>query len=46
LSDRIGARRAFGLGLAVFVLASTACGLAPSLSALIAARLVQARRPR
>ncbi|CAM5721694.1 MULTISPECIES: MFS transporter [Streptomyces] len=41
LSDRIGARRAFGLGLAVFVAASAACGLAPSLPVLIGARLVQ-----
>ncbi|MEU6655660.1 MFS transporter [Streptomyces sp. NPDC046900] len=41
LSDRIGARRSFGLGLAVFVAASAACGLSPSLPVLIAARLVQ-----
>ncbi|MET9503766.1 MFS transporter [Streptomyces sp. NPDC006622] len=41
LSDRVGARRAFALGLVVFVAASAACGLAPSLPALIAARLVQ-----
>ena len=41
LGDRIGAHRAFGLGMAVFVLASTACGLAPNLGVLIAARLVQ-----
>lgn len=41
LSDRIGARRAFGGGLVLFVLASAACGLAPSLPALIAARFVQ-----
>ncbi|MCE3555695.1 MFS transporter [Pseudonocardia sp. RS11V-5] len=41
LSDRIGAGRAFGLGLVVFVLASTACGLAPSLGALVVSRLVQ-----
>ncbi|MET8179815.1 MFS transporter [Streptomyces sp. NPDC005336] len=41
LSDRIGARRAFGLGLVVFIVASAACGLAPTLPALIAARLVQ-----
>ncbi len=31
LSDRIGARRAYGIGMSVFVLASAACGLAPSL---------------
>ncbi|MFC1407377.1 MULTISPECIES: MFS transporter [Streptacidiphilus] len=41
LSDRIGARRAFALGLAVFVAASAVCGLAPSLPVLIAARMVQ-----
>src|SRR4051812_1170896 len=41
LSDRIGARRAFGLGVVVFVAASAACGLAPNLPSLIGARLVQ-----
>lgn len=41
LSDRAGARRAFGAGLVVFVAASAACGLAPSLPALVAARFVQ-----
>jgi MFS transporter, DHA2 family, methylenomycin A resistance protein len=41
LSDRVGARRAFGAGMAVFVLASVACGLAPTLPALVAARFVQ-----
>jgi MFS transporter, DHA2 family, methylenomycin A resistance protein len=41
VSDRIGARRAFGAGLAVFVLASAACGLAPAIGALVAARFVQ-----
>ncbi len=41
LTDRVGARRAFGVGLAVFVAASVACGLAPSLGALVAARFVQ-----
>src|SRR5919201_1961843 len=35
LSDRIGARRAFGVGLALFAAASVACGLAPSLGALV-----------
>lgn len=39
LSDRIGARRAFGAGLAVFVLASAGCGLAPAIGALIGAVL-------
>lgn len=41
LADRIGARRAFGAGVAGFVLASAACGLAPGLGVLVAARLVQ-----
>jgi MFS transporter, DHA2 family, methylenomycin A resistance protein len=41
LSDRIGARRAFGGGLVLFTIASAACGLAPSLAALVAARSVQ-----
>ncbi|MEU6512368.1 MFS transporter [Streptomyces sp. NPDC046942] len=41
LSDRIGARRSFGIGVAVFVAASLACGLAPTLGVLIAARAVQ-----
>src|SRR5947209_2575886 len=41
LSDRAGARRAFAAGLAVFVAASAACGLAPSLAALVVARFVQ-----
>jgi MFS transporter, DHA2 family, methylenomycin A resistance protein len=41
LADRAGARRAFGTGLSVFLVASAACGLAPSLAALVAARFVQ-----
>jgi len=41
LSDRVGARRAFGAGLVVFVAASVACGLAPTIGALVAARFVQ-----
>jgi EmrB/QacA subfamily drug resistance transporter len=41
LSDRIGAQHAFGVGLALFVAASVACGLAPSLGALVVARFVQ-----
>ena len=31
LTDRIGARRAFAAGLGVFVVASAACGLAPTI---------------
>jgi DHA2 family methylenomycin A resistance protein-like MFS transporter len=41
LADRIGARRAYGIGMALFIAASAACGLGPSLPALVAARLVQ-----
>ena len=41
-ADTFGRKRAFLLGLAVFVLASTACALAPSVGFLIGARLVQA----
>ncbi|MEW2288358.1 MFS transporter [Streptomyces sp. NPDC047841] len=41
LSDRIGARKAFACGLVLFGVASVACGLAPSLGVLIAARAVQ-----
>ncbi len=41
LADRIGARRVFVGGFVVFMLASAACGLAPGLAALIAARAIQ-----
>ncbi|UVJ38931.1 MFS transporter [Arthrobacter sp. CJ23] len=41
LSDRIGARQGFGAGLLVFVAASAACALAPSLGWLVAARFLQ-----
>jgi EmrB/QacA subfamily drug resistance transporter len=41
LSDRVGARRAFTVGAGVFAAASAACGLAPSLGWLVAARFVQ-----
>jgi MFS family permease len=41
LSDRIGARRSFGAGVVLFVAASVACGLAPTIGALVAARFVQ-----
>ncbi|MFJ9634279.1 MFS transporter [Streptomyces sp. NPDC101175] len=40
-ADRAGASRAYAIGLAVFTLASAACGLAPDLPALIAARAAQ-----
>ena len=41
LSDRIGARRCFRIGLGGFLLASLACGLAQSAAQLIAARGAQ-----
>ncbi|MEV0096295.1 MFS transporter [Streptomyces sp. NPDC050738] len=41
LSDRIGAGRAYGIGIALFTLASAACGLAPGLGVLIGSRVVQ-----
>ncbi len=41
LGDRFGRRRVFRAGVTVFVLASGACGLAPSVGWLIAARAVQ-----
>ncbi len=40
-ADRVGRRRAFAVGLAVFGVASLACGLAPSGGFLLAARAVQ-----
>ncbi|HJP75215.1 MAG TPA: MFS transporter [Pseudonocardiaceae bacterium] len=41
LGDRIGAKRVFVAGFALFTVASAACGLAPDLAILIAARAVQ-----
>jgi DHA2 family methylenomycin A resistance protein-like MFS transporter len=41
LSDRIGARQAFGAGIVVFTLSSAACAFAPTLKVLIAARFAQ-----
>ncbi|MGW7681536.1 MFS transporter [Kribbella sp. NPDC054772] len=41
VSDRIGARRAYGVDMLIFALASALCGLAPGLGTLIAARLLQ-----
>ncbi|MBF9068221.1 MFS transporter [Streptacidiphilus fuscans] len=40
--DRLGRRRVFQTGLTLFTLGSLACSLAPSLSWLIAARMLQA----
>src|SRR6266576_647325 len=42
LADRFGRRRAFLTGLGVFLAGSALCGLAPSLPALVGARVVQA----
>jgi DHA2 family methylenomycin A resistance protein-like MFS transporter len=41
LSDRIGAKKALGWGIAGFLVASIGCAVAPSLGVLIAARVVQ-----
>jgi MFS transporter, DHA2 family, methylenomycin A resistance protein len=41
LGDRIGPRRMFILGLAIFTAASALCGLAPGPTTLIAARILQ-----
>ncbi|MCE3556280.1 MFS transporter [Pseudonocardia sp. RS11V-5] len=41
LADRFGGRRVFCAALAIFVLASAGCALAPDLGALTAARVVQ-----
>lgn len=41
LGDAFGRRRVYGWGVGIFALASLACGLAPSLGTLIAARTVQ-----
>ena len=46
LADRFGSRRLFAYGLALFLLASLGCALAPSLAALIAARVAQGVAPR
>jgi EmrB/QacA subfamily drug resistance transporter len=42
LADRHGRRRLFLWGLAIFVLGSALCGAAPSVTALVAARVIQA----
>ncbi|MBI1796436.1 MAG: MFS transporter [Candidatus Eisenbacteria bacterium] len=41
LADRVGRRRVYGLGLAVFTIASLACAASPGAGALIAARALQ-----
>ncbi len=41
-ADRVGRKHVFQIGLAVFSLGSLLCALAPSLNALIAARVLQA----
>jgi EmrB/QacA subfamily drug resistance transporter len=42
IADRVGRKRVFLLGLLVFAAASALCALAPSVPALIAARVLQA----
>jgi EmrB/QacA subfamily drug resistance transporter len=42
LADSTGRKRSFLTGLAVFALASAACGVAPSIAILVAARAAQA----
>src|SRR4051794_31102704 len=42
IADLLGARRTFVIGLSVFLVASMLCGAAPSVPALIAARVLQA----
>ena len=41
LGDHFGRRRVYAIGVVLFALASTACGAAPSVSWLVAARAVQ-----
>src|SRR3954464_14967482 len=41
LGDRLGAKRMFIAGLAIFTLASAVCGAAPALATLVFARILQ-----
>jgi DHA2 family methylenomycin A resistance protein-like MFS transporter len=41
LTDRLGAKRAVGAGIVLFLVASIGCALSPTLGVLIAARVVQ-----
>jgi len=41
LGDELGRRRVYSLGLALFTLASAACGLAPTPATLVIARVIQ-----
>jgi DHA2 family methylenomycin A resistance protein-like MFS transporter len=41
LADRVGSRRTLTIGFVLFVIGSIACGLAPSIGVLIAARALQ-----
>ncbi|MDH6132061.1 DHA2 family methylenomycin A resistance protein-like MFS transporter [Kitasatospora sp. MAA4] len=41
LADRVGARRAYAWGVALFTLASLGCALAPGIGVLVAARVAQ-----
>jgi MFS transporter, DHA2 family, methylenomycin A resistance protein len=41
LADRVGSKNSYRNGMVLFVAASAACGLAPSLPFLVAARIVQ-----
>jgi MFS transporter, DHA2 family, methylenomycin A resistance protein len=44
-ADRIGAKRAFSIGVALFGLTSAGCALAPTIGSLIAARAGQVPPP-
>lgn len=41
LGDRVGRRRIYAIGVAIFAVASIACGIAPNVGALVAARALQ-----